>query len=161
MFNMFATLTLVFDCIRLLVPVGFKVPKTGLNLTGLVVILILCGVKVGRTLALSIAEVVLSNFVFKGLFNVLCDLSKKLLDFLIVILLGGSSEFDITKIDVNKNATRGVKRLLITVIIMRACRIKCCLPILLITKRIAKLLVKLITGRILGEVRKVSLMWLL
>lgn len=143
------TLTVVFDCMRDLVPVGFKIPKVGLKITGLIAMANLCFLGAPRMLTMSMLHMLLAKFVFKGKVSVVCDLTKTIIDLLTVTLMGGVSKVSVMKIDVAKNIFRGVKRVLITVSIIRGLGLVCCLPILLMTKAMAKFIVKVITKGVL------------
>lgn len=120
----------------------------GLKLAGVIIILVLCSVKAGRTFYISVVEVFLINVLFNGLVKVLCSLNKKVLDFLIVTLLGGKGRLNYVSIDITKKVTRGVKRVLVTTLIISDRCILCCFPMLLVTKLLAKFLVKLLTRRL-------------
>lgn len=151
--KLFSTITVVLKCIRSLIPIFTKVPKVGLKLTGLKMLFVLGGCSFERTTLISIIHVLIVKFVFKGLFDVLCDLTKTTLDVAIVALVLGGASFDLVNIDITKNISRGVNRLVVTVLVMRGTDIFMCTPTLLITNITTKMMVNKLAGRVLGEIR--------
>lgn len=128
-----------------------KVPNVGLKLTGLTILFVLSQCSMGRTTLISIIEVLIVKFVFKGLFDVLCDLTNTTLDLAIVRLLGGRSNFDLVNVDITNNIARGVKRLVITVVIIDGADLVICTPTLLMTNILTKVLVNKLAGRIIKQ----------
>ena len=125
-------LALIFSYVEALIPISVGVPGVKLGLANLVVLFGLTFLHPGEVLAISLARILLSGFLFGNGMSILYSLCGGLLSFLVMFLLIKIKGFSMTGVSIAGGVSHNIGQILCAAAVVRTVKILWYLPVLII-----------------------------
>lgn len=130
-------LALIFSYVEALVPISVGVPGVKLGLANLVVLFGLTFLRPGEVLAISLARILLSGFLFGNGISILYSLCGGLLSFAVMCLMLRAKGFSMTGVSIAGGVSHNIGQILCAAFIVRSAKLLWYLPVLIIAGVIA------------------------
>ncbi|MDD3414275.1 MAG: Gx transporter family protein [Lachnospiraceae bacterium] len=126
------TLSLICSYIESLIPFYFGVPGMKLGLTNLVIVFLLYSYSFKEALAVNVARILLTGFLFGNLFGILYSLAGALLSLVMMALIQRTKKFSVIGVSVCGGVTHNIGQLLMAMMIVENYRVSFYLPVLIV-----------------------------
>ena len=143
-------LAMIFSYIEAIIPFNFGVPGVKLGLSNLVVIIALFMLGASFALSINVIRIVLSGFLFGGVFGILYSMSGGLLSLLIMVILKKTGKFSIVGVSMAGGVFHNVGQIIVAALIVENVKMMLYLPVLLISGMLTGILIGIVAYKVLG-----------
>lgn len=154
--GLFLSFALILSYVESLVPFYFGVPGVKLGLANLAVLLVLYRYGWKEALALNLARVFLSGFLFGNLFMVMYSLAGAFSSFLMMCLLKRAKGFSIMGVSMAGGVCHNIGQVLVAYFVTKTAGIVFYLPMLLAAGLVTGLLIGLLAREVIKYMGKES-----
>lgn len=154
--GLFLSFALILSYVESLIPFYFGVPGVKLGLANLAVLLALYQYGWKEALALNLARVFLSGFLFGNLFMVMYSLAGAFNSFLMMCLLKKAKGFSIIGVSMAGGVCHNIGQVLVAYFVTKTAGIVFYLPVLLAAGLVTGLLIGLLAREVIKHMGKES-----
>lgn len=154
--GLFLSFALILSYVESLIPFYFGVPGVKLGLANLAVLLALYRYGWKEALALNLARVFLSGFLFGNLFMVMYSLAGAFNSFLMMCLLKKAKGFSIIGVSMAGGVCHNIGQVLVAYFVTKTAGIVFYLPVLLAAGLVTGLLIGLLAREVIKHMGKES-----
>ena len=149
---MLMALAMIFSYVEVLIPINLGVPGIKLGIANLVVVVGLFFLPAGEVLMISVARILLMDYLFGNGMSILYSLAGGLLSFLVMFLLKHIKGF--TGVSIAGGVTHNVAQICVAALVVQNRKLFYYLPALLVAGVITGMLIGILSDRILSAVKR-------
>ena len=147
--GMLTALAMIFSYVETLIPINFGIPGVKLGLANLVVLSGLYFLKPPHVLAVSVARILLTGFMFGNGMSILYSLAGGLLSFLVMVILKKRGGFSPVGVSIAGGVSHNTGQLIVAGLVVRTLKLVYYLPVLIVSGAVTGMLMGLLTVRVL------------
>ncbi len=155
-YGMLISLAFIFSYLEAVIPIPIPVPGVKLGLANLAVLLVLYRYGWKEALALNLARVFLSGFLFGNLFMVIYSLAGAAGSFLVMCFLTKTRGFSIMGVSMAGGVCHNIGQVLVAYFVTKTAGIVFYLPVLLAAGLLTGLLIGLLAREVIKYIGKES-----
>ncbi len=151
--GMLTALAMLFSYVETLIPLNFGIPGIKLGLANLVVLTGLYYLKPQQVLAVSLARILLTGFLFGNGMSILYSLAGGLLSFLVMRLLMRTGEFSPAGVSIAGGVAHNVGQLIVAGLVVHTAKLVYYMPVLTVSGALTGFLMGLLSIRVLHALK--------
>ncbi|MBP3877633.1 MAG: Gx transporter family protein [Lachnospiraceae bacterium] len=151
--GMLTALAMLFSYVETLIPLNFGIPGIKLGLANLVVLTGLYYLKPQQVLAVSLARILLTGFLFGNGMSILYSLAGGLLSFLVMRLLMRTGEFSPAGVSIAGGVAHNAGQLIVAGLVVHTAKLVYYMPVLTVSGALTGFLMGLLSIRVLHALK--------
>lgn len=151
-----AALALIFSYVEAMIPSPVGIPGVKLGVANIVILLALYELDVKHALIINIIRILISGFLFSGVFGILYSMAGALLSILLMWLLKKTNLFSIIGVSMAGGVAHNIGQILIASLIVSDIKMFLYLPILMFSGIISGILIGILCHYLINIMKKLQ-----